>query len=43
MIAEIERRMRRSRSGLGGEDFDQFATLDEARKCFDNIEQLYNN
>lgn len=28
---------------VGGEDFDQFATLDEARKCFDIIEQLYNN
>lgn len=28
---------------LNGEDFYTFATLDEARKCFDNVEQLYNN
>lgn len=28
---------------LNGEDFDTFATLDKARKCFDNVEQLYNS
>lgn len=28
---------------LNGEDFYTFATLDEARKCIDNVEQLYNN
>lgn len=28
---------------LNGEDFDTFATLDEARKCFDNVEKLYND
>lgn len=28
---------------LNGEDFGTFATLDEARKCFDNVEELYND
>lgn len=28
---------------LNGEDFGTFATLDKARKCFDNVEQLYNS
>lgn len=28
---------------LNGEDFDTFATLDEAWECFDNVEKLYNN
>ena len=28
---------------LNSEDFDTFATLDEARKCFDNVEEIYNS
>ena len=28
---------------LNGEDFGTFATLDEARMCFDNVEKLYND
>ena len=28
---------------LNGEDFDTFATLDDARKCFDNVEKIYNS
>ena len=28
---------------LNGEDFGTFATLDEARKCFYDVEKLYNN
>ena len=27
---------------LNGEDFGTFATLEEARKCFDNLEKIYN-
>ena len=27
---------------LNSEDFDTFATLDDARKCFDNVEKIYN-
>ena len=27
---------------LNGEDFGTFATLEEARKCFDNVEKIYN-
>ena len=28
---------------LNGEDFDTFATLEEARKCFDGVEKIYNS
>ena len=28
---------------LNGEDFDTFATLDDARECFDNVEKIYNS
>ena len=28
---------------LNGEDFGTFATLEEARECFDNVEKIYND
>lgn len=28
---------------LNGEDFDTFATLEEARECFNNVEKIYND
>lgn len=28
---------------LNGEDFGTFATLEEARECFDNVEKIYNS
>ena len=28
---------------LYGEDFGTFATLEEARECFDNVEKIYNS
>lgn len=28
---------------ISGEDFDTFATLDEARECFDNIGKYYDD
>ena len=27
---------------LNGEDFGTFRLLDDARKCFDNVEKIYN-
>ena len=28
---------------LNGEDFGTFSTLEEARKCFDDVDKIYND